>query len=154
MKPNTDKPKTAKAGRRRFRGLEVAQAALLLVLGVAVAMVLYFVIMDIMQATAVPDVQLNPYNSYITTAGVATIALKFGKPGVVTGVTIEGVDTMLIAVCRPGVSGEYSYPFMVYPGKEYNFLCTLQQGQNWKDQMFVHVGFNGRRVTLRWVASW
>jgi hypothetical protein len=38
MKPVSYKPKTG----RGFRGLEVGQAAILLVLGVAVAMALYF----------------------------------------------------------------------------------------------------------------
>jgi hypothetical protein len=154
MKPNTDKPKTAMAG-RGFRGLEVAQAALLLVLGVAVAMVLYFVMMDVIQAVPVPDVQLNPYYSHVYPSGNnARVVLKFGKPGVVTDMKVENSLGEHIASCTPAPIHGGSFPLTVSAGKEYMFICVLYDGAVWDTRMTVFVWFaEGRRVDIQWVVG-
>jgi hypothetical protein len=145
MKPNTNKPKTG----RRFRGLEVAQAALLLVLGVVVALALYFVMMDMISAAPVPDVQLDPYYSYVTPK-FAELVLKFGNPGVVKRITIhDGINDNWLAECTP--EWGYSFPFNVYPGREYNFICSKSDSVSWTPTLNVHVTFIDLRiVTLKW----
>ena len=140
---------------RRFRGLEVAQAALLLVLGVAVAMVLYFVMMDIMQATAVPDVQLNPYYSVVYPSGTtAHVVLKFGKPGVVYEMFILNSGGDEIAKCQPAPIHGGSFPLTVSAGKEYMFICVLYDGAVWDTRMTVVTWYaDGRRVNIPWVVG-
>ena len=152
MRPNTNKPKTAKAG-RRFRGLEVAQAALLLVLGVVTAMAMYFVMMNIMQAMPVPDVQLNPYYSYVNPNGNwGIVALKFGKTGVVTRVWVDSSTGALIAECTPGFWKGGTLPTTVNAGQEYNFYCELLSGAVWDKRMTVRVAFaDGRIANFPWV---
>ena len=141
---------------RRFRGLEVAQAALLLVLGVVVAMALYFVMMDVMQSAPVPDVQLNPYYSYVNPNGKwGNVVLKFGKPGVVTDVWIDDSTGLRIADCTPGDAKGGSYPITVNAGREYNFYCELKSGMVWDNQMTVGVRFsNGKVARLAWLVWW
>jgi len=149
MSPNTNRPKTE---RRRFRGLEVAQAALLLVLGVAVALTLYFIMMDMLQATPVPDVQLDTYHSYIA-GDQAVVALKFGRSMYVVGVWIEGttLDDFLTPNCDP-------QNIMVSAGYEYVFSCRLYSGKHWYPVMNVVIGNsahggNHAVIRLRWVVG-
>ena len=146
MKPVSYKPKTG----RRFRGLEVAQAALLLVLGVVVALALYFTMMNIMYATPAPDVQLNPYYSYvnpITNWGI--VVLKFGRTAVVNKVWISNSIGYDIADCmRYRESGP---PLTVDAGKEYSFACGFSTRPD--TYMTVHVEFaDGRIIHIPWVS--
>jgi hypothetical protein len=140
---------------RRFRGLEVAQAALLLVLGVVVAMALYFVMMDIVHATPVPDVQLNPYYTYVYPSWTrAVVVLKFGKPGVVVRMWIDNSRGIPIANCTPGPIHGGRLPLTVSAGREYNFLCDLYEGAVWDTQMLVNVRFaDGKVANIPWVVG-
>jgi hypothetical protein len=143
MKPNTDKPKTAKAG-RRFRGLEVAQAALLLVLGVVVALALYFVMMNMLASAPTPDVQLNPYHSYVYPAGdKVVVALRFGKPGLVLFVELlNNRGDIRLSTC--------SGALYVETGRDYFFECQIDP-RYLPPWLFVHVKFaDGRDFKLRW----
>ena len=154
MKPNTDKPKTAKA-RRRFRGLEVAQAALLLVLGVAVALAMYFVVNNMFASAPVPSVQLDTYRSGIY-GDTATVVLKFGRPGVVRYVVLFDGRTNgpidYITFCFSSESPDQG--LRVVPGQRVNFICKLASGKYWTNVMVVHVRFWDEDVTnIRWVPS-
>jgi hypothetical protein len=138
MRPNTNKSKTAKAG-RRFRGLEVAQAAILLVLGVVVALVMYFIATNMLWSTPVPRVQLDIYNSFFHgdgTNGYLLVRLKFARAGTVTNVrilsTLGGIGT--ITEC---FSGE----LRVNPGDGYTFRCSLPGSNYWEKEVVVYVRF-------------
>ena len=150
MSPNTNKPKT---GSRRFRGLEVAQAALLLVLGVVVAMVMYFVMTNMLASAPVPEVQLDPYNTVVVQTH-ASVSLYFGTSAVVAGVdVITSDDTTPIASCVPVLGS--SYPVRVVPGKKYVFDCSLlDAGKSWPRHAILRVWFagDGHRVAhLHWL---
>ena len=149
MRPVSYKPKTG----RRFRGLEVAQAAILLVLGVAAALTLYFIMMGMIQSTPVPDVQLDPYNSYTTRINVAQINLIFGKSLTVVRVWVDNSKNRHIAECNTDPStGLSSLPLTVVPGQVHTFTCVLDSGANWDDSMIVRVKFDdGHVASLRWV---
>ena len=155
MKPNTNKPKTAKAG-RRFRGLEVAQAALLLVFGVVVALALYFIMMNIVQTTPVPPVQLDPYQSsvFVDSNGNIRIVpvLRFGRVGKVTRVDIRSGDNYFVslATCFDANSAGYTLP--VVPGMFRKFECAASGGV--PRILAVYVVFaDGTDLVLRWVVS-
>jgi hypothetical protein len=142
---------------RRFRGLEVAQAALLLVLGVVVALVMYFLMMDIVQTTPVPVVQLDAYNSYIT-GSKAYVTLKFAKPGSLKDMhIIDSSDTRLSISCDYGSQNVWdaylnNQPIRVNPGKQYLFSCGLLPDKNWSDSLIVVVEFiDGSKFFARWV---
>ena len=153
MRPNTNKPKTAKAG-RRFRGLEVAQAALLLVLGVVVALAMYFTMMNMLASAPVPEVQLDPYSTAVYN-NFAGLALIFGKPATVNNVEVVDRNANLIATCTPGFG--LSYPLRVAPGQKYIFKCELVVSTvSWPRYAVVRVWFAGdqnNRVALNWVIS-
>jgi len=146
MKPVSYKPKTG----RRFRGLEVAQAAILLVLGVVVAMALYFLTMGMVASTPTPDVELDPYNSYIV-GSTANVTLKFGKPASVQDVKILGNDGNPITdSCT--FPGGATPPMPVSAGQEYIFTCTLLSGKTWQTNMIVNVTLaDGSIALVRWV---
>jgi hypothetical protein len=128
---------------RRFRGLEVAQAALLLVLGVVVAMALYFVMMEMMLMAPVPDVQLNPYYSYVYPSGDgAVVALRFGKPARLGDVSLLNSRFEWLTTCTG--------PLMVEPGRNYFYYCQVGVGvlTNW---IYVRVRiFGGKELFLPW----
>jgi len=154
MKPNTDKPKTAKAG-RRFRGLEVAQAALLLVFGVVVALAMYFIMMSIVQTTPVPPVQLDPYHSVIFVDSnnnvQIKVVLRFGRAGHLIAVDIRGDNYWApVATCFDASSA--GYKMSVAPGMSRAFWCTASGGV--PRILTVYVAFDdGTDVYLRWVPS-
>ena len=105
----------------RFRGLEVAQAALLLVLGVVVAMALYFVMIEIMQSAPVPEVQLNPYHSLVTPSGdKVVVALRFGKPAQLLFVHLTNSRGEYVSTCDG--------PLVVEAGKNYFYSCPASPG--------------------------
>ena len=139
------RPKTEK---RRLRGIEVAQAALLLVIGVVIALVLYYVVLGMVRSTPAPDVQLDAYNSYVTPKN-AIVVLKFGKPAVVKDMQIVNGTTTLTSTCSPEGG---SFPLTVFEGQEVTFRCDLATGKTWDTRMTVRVTFSdGRNVNLRWV---
>jgi hypothetical protein len=156
MKPNTNKPKTG----RRFRGLEVAQAALLLVLGVVVAMALYFLMVEIIQSTPVPIAQLDPYSSYFYTLNnenYAFVYLKFAK-----SVTVKLVDIIdgnnwnfLTPPCQWwNVDHWENFPLPAYAGKEYQFQCKLNPGKTWQPKMYVHLVLSdGTVYYIPWITG-
>ena len=148
MRPVSYKPKTG----RRFRGLEVAQAALLLVLGVAVAMALYFVMMDILQATPVPDVELDPYNSYINNR-FGLVTLKFGRTTTIHRMWIDDSYGYGIATCTPYPEGVF--PVTVYKGQSKSFVCVLNESKQW-DRTYMRVLLtvdNNQFVSVEWVVK-
>ena len=127
---------------RRFRGLEVAQAALLLVFGVVVALALYFVMMEIMQSVPVPEVQLNPYHSYVNPSGSsAVVALRFGKPARLGAVELFNSHGEWVGMC--------SGPLGVEAGRNYYYSCpAIGSLTSW---MYVRVRFvDGRDLYLPW----
>jgi hypothetical protein len=136
--------------RKKLRGLEVAQAALLLVLGVAVALVLYFIMMDMVQATPVPSVQLDPYNSYIS-GTLAHVSLKFGKPATVVGMWIDNsMRHETLGGCWPDFGR--SWPLRVNAGEQVEFWCGLADGKTWSSRMTIRILLDdGRNVNLQWV---
>ena len=143
MKPETTKPEK----RRKLKGMEAAQAALLLVLGIVIALVLYFVVMGIISSTPAPNVQVDAYNSYIAGEN-ATVALKFGKSGTVSSVVIYNSSNIKIATCT--VPNQLS----VTTGQEYTFTCTLSTGSTWSTSMIVKVTFaDGSVANVRWVTG-
>ena len=153
MKPNTNKSKTAKAG-RRFRGLEVAQAALLLVLGVVVAMAMYFVMMNMLMMAPVPDVQVDPYNSFIISKGYVDdiyIQLVFGRVGHVTLITINNDALQQIASCFH--SAATGYKLAVAPGARYSFQCGADVGGLTRNLIIKVVFDDNKIVYIRWVPS-
>ena len=141
MRPNTNKPKTAKAG-RRFRGVEVAQAALLLVLGVVVALVMYFLMVEIIQSTPVPIAQLDAYSSYTfmwSGQNLARVYLKFARSVTVTSVQIRDAnDVILASTCQWwNVDHFQDFPLLATAGKEYLIQCTQDPGKTWQSKMYV-----------------
>ena len=127
---------------RRFRGLEVAQAALLLVLGVVVALALYFVMMEIIQAAPVPDVQLNPYHSYVNpSGGSVVVVLRFGKPANLRDVSLFN--------SRYEVVGDCSGPLVVEAGRNYYYSCWAIPDRltPW---MYVRMRFVDKELYLPW----
>jgi hypothetical protein len=141
------KPKTNKTQRRKLRGLEVAQAALLLVIGVVVALVLFFVATGLVASTPAPNVQVDSFNS-ILAGDKAKVVLKFGKSGVVSSVTILGNDgEPITGECTPsGVA--------VNAGQQYIFDCQLLSGKTWQSNMIVKVVFADNSIAhVRWVTG-
>jgi len=145
MKPETTEPETTKPEKKKLKGMEVAQTALLLVLGVVIALVLYFVVMGMISSTPAPNVQVDSYNSYIA-GKTAMVVLKFGKSGTINNVVILGPSGSQIAACSPtGVT--------VNAGQEYTFTCTLSSG-TWQTNMIVKVTFaDGSVANVRWVTG-
>jgi hypothetical protein len=159
MKPNTNKPKTAKAG-RRFRGLEVAQAALLLVLGVVVALTMYFIMVEIIQSTPVPIAQLDAYSSYFFTLNnehYASVYLKFARSVTVQRLDIVDGDNgiILASLCQWwNVDHWQNFPLSAYAGKEYQFMCKLDPGRTWKPKMYVRLVLSDVTVYyLPWITG-
>jgi hypothetical protein len=154
MKPNSNKPKT---GWRRFRGLEVAQAALLLVLGVVVAMAMYFVAMGAIQSAPLPIVQLDPYASSTYNIGggdVAILFLKFAKTVEVAEVRILSSTNFspLTGLCliHDG-NGWVNLPMQAIAGRQYMFLCQRVAG-NWEPKMLVYVKLSdGESYVIPWI---
>jgi hypothetical protein len=151
MRPETTKSettKTAKPEKRKLKGMEAAQAALLLVLGIVIALVLYFVVIGMISSTPVPNVQVDSYNSYIA-GNTATVVLKFGKSASVSNVVILNSSGTKIAPCTLPSS-----PMSVTAGQEYTFTCTLNQGATWQTNMIVQVTFADNSVAnVRWVTG-
>jgi hypothetical protein len=149
MKPNTNKPKTG----RRFRGLEVAQAVLLLVLGVVVAMTLYFLTMNMVQTTPVPPVQLEPYQSFVFIDSRGNVffnpALRFGRAGKVIRVDIHDEYLNVLSVCY---NADWTGPLSVVPGMVRGFSCYA--GGKVPRIVTVTVLFDDwTEARLRWVVS-
>jgi len=140
--------------RRKLRGIEVAQAALLLVIGVVVGLVLYFITVGMASSTPAPNVQLDPYNIIIVRYGntiAAWIGLKFGKSGVITNVTILGEDGKLLFKCYPDYGDKY--PLKVKAGEEFNFGC-LSSLDYLHTNMVIQVTFaDGSVANVRWVTG-
>jgi hypothetical protein len=149
MRPEATKPetaKTAKPEKRKLKGMEAAQAALLLVLGIVIALVLYFVVLGMISSTPVPNVQVDSYNSYIA-GNTATVVLKFGKSASVSGAVILNSSGTKIATCTPS-------SLTVTAGQEYTFTCTLANGATWQTNMIVQVTFaDGSVANVRWVTG-
>jgi hypothetical protein len=144
MKPEATKPEK----RGKIKGMEAAQAALLLVLGIAIALVLYFVVVGMISSTPVPNVQVDSYNSYIA-GSTATVVLKFGKSASVSNVVILNASGTKIAPCTLPNS-----PMPVTEGQEYTFTCTLANGATWQTNMIVQVTFaDGSVANVRWVTG-
>ena len=146
MRPETEK--------RRLRGIEVAQAALLLVIGVVIALVLYYVVLGTVRSTPAPDVQLDAYHSSIQyKAHIAFAELKFGKPGVVTKVWLLDRNGNLITDrCYPALVQEKSFPLRVYEGDRYSIRCDLPSDKTVDTRMIIRVEFaDGRIVNVPWV---
>jgi hypothetical protein len=152
MRPETTKPETKPEKRGKIKGMEAAQAALLLVLSVAIALVLYFVVLGMVSSTPVPNVQVDSYNSYIA-GDNATLVLKFGKSASVQSVVILGQSgTPITQSCSfpPGASS----PMSVTAGQEYTFTCTLKTSASWQTNMIVQVTFaDGSVANVRWVTG-
>ena len=149
--PKTNKPET-KTERRRLRGIEVAQAALLLVIGVVIALVLYFITVGMVASTPAPNVQVDAYNSFLA-GDTAKVVLKFGKSVRVSNVVILGNDgSQITNDCEfpPGASK----PMAVNAGQEYIFTCKLATGKSWQTNMMVNVTLaDGSFVFARWVTG-
>ena len=143
MRSNTDKPKT---GRRRFRGLEVAQAAILLVLGVVVAAVMYLTVSSMMASAPVPLVQLDPYNT-ILFGDWASVQLKFAKSVVVDHVDIIDNIPRVIATCT-------ETNVVIRQGQEFIFHCNLNGATTWPTYMYVRLWLkDGSLIHVPWVNS-
>jgi len=137
--------------RRKLRGIEVAQAALLLVIGVVVGLVLYFITVGMASSTPDPHFQLDGHNSFIT-GNAAYLVLKFGKSRVVTKVDIIDNTGASLSICSP--AGGASYPLAVKAGQEYLFICPLNAGKSWPPSVNVRVYFADRiHVQTRWVTG-
>jgi hypothetical protein len=146
MRPEATKPETAKPEKRKLKGMEAAQAALLLVLGIVIALVLYFVVLGMISSTPVPNVQVDSYNSYIA-GNTATVVLKFGKSASVSNVVMLNSSNTKIATCTPS-------SLTVTAGQEYTFTCTLANGATWQTNMIVQVTFaDGSVANVRWVTG-
>jgi len=153
MKPETTKPE--KRG-KKLKGIEAAQAAILLVLGIVIGLVLYFVVLGMISSTPAPNVQVDAYNSYIA-GNTATVVLKFGKSGTVKQVQILGNNgNPITGSCQyyNATSNKYTNPPVnVNAGQEYIFSCTLNQG-TWQTNMIVKVTFADNSVAnVRWVTG-
>jgi hypothetical protein len=140
---------------RRFRGLEVAQAALLLVLGVVIALAMYYVAMNMFMSAPVPAVQLDTYRSFVG-GNTSSVFLKFGKSGVVKLVRIydgrANSPQYIIARCFESDSPDQG--LRVVPGQLVRFNCKLDSGKYWTDVMAVVVRFwDDDVVTIRWVPN-
>jgi len=144
--PQTNKPET-KTEKRRLRGIEAAQAALILVIGVVIALVLYFVAIGVVASTPAPNIEVDSFNS-ILTGDTAKVVLKFGKSGVVHNVTILGNDgNAITGECSPK-------DIPVNAGQEYVFDCTLLSGKTWQTNMIAKVVFADNSVAyVRWVTG-
>jgi hypothetical protein len=149
MRPETTKPE--KRG-RKLKGMEAAQAALLLVLGIVIALVLYFVVIGMISSTPVPNVQVDSYNSYIA-GNTATLVLKFGKSASVESVVILGQSgSPITSSCS--FPSNAKPPMSVTAGQEYTFTCTLNQNASWQTNMIVQVTFaDGSVANVRWVTG-
>jgi hypothetical protein len=148
MRPNTNKPKTAKAG-RRFRGLEVAQAALLLVLGVVVAMAMYFIVTGMMMTVPAYYVQLDPYSSYIYD-NKFHVVLKFGKSVTVYGMDIANSADMSVVGYNCG-SPTGSWPWRAQAGHIYHIECLLNPNVKVTHDLIIRMGLDDEGIYLRWV---
>jgi hypothetical protein len=153
MRPNTNKPKTG----RRFRGLEVAQAALLLVLGVVVALAMYFVMMNMLMMAPVPDVELDPYNSFVHVSpdklyAFANIQLVFGRVGYLLRVDIVRSDSPDTAVGSCFDANVVGYKLAVAPGVRHTFSCRLDAGTT-PNLMIKVIFYDGKIVYIRWVLT-
>jgi len=149
MKPEVTKPE--KKG-KKLKGMEAAQAAILLVLGIVIALVLYFVVLGMISSTPAPNVQVDAYNSYIA-GNTATVVLKFGKSGSVKSVVILGQSGSPITNPCNFPSGASS-PMPVTAGQEYTFTCTLSTDNTWQSNMIVQVTFaDGSVANVRWVTG-
>jgi len=155
MKPEATKPETTKPEKRgKLKGMEAAQAALMLVVGIVIVLVIYFVVVGMISSTPVPNVQVDSYNSYIV-GNTATVVLKFGKSASVSDVVILGESNnqiKQIASCK--FPSGASSPMSVTAGQEYTFTCTLNQDATWQTNMIVQVTFaDGSVANVRWVTG-
>ena len=143
------RPKTEK---RRLRGIEVAQAALLLVIGVVIALVLYYVVLGMVRSTPAPDVQLDPYSSFVDEKRIIMM-LKFGKTATVTKAWLLDRNGDLISDnCYPAPIHYVSFPLTVYEGQKYGIRCDLPPGKTWDTKMIMRLQFaDGRIVNVPWV---
>jgi hypothetical protein len=112
--------------------------------------VLYFIMMDMVQATPVPSIQLDPYNSYIF-GQYAHVSLKFGKSATVRAMWIEdAVRAQNIGACWPDFGR--SFPLRVNAGEQVEFWCGLPEGRSWSSRMVIRILLeDGRNVNLQWV---
>jgi len=153
MKPEATKPETTKPEKRgKLKGMEAAQAALMLVVGIVIVLVIYFVVVGMISSTPVPNVQVDSYNSYIA-GNTATVVLKFGKSASVKSVVILGQSGTQITQSCSFPSGASS-PMSVTAGQEYTFTCTLANDATWQTNMIVQVTFaDGSVANVRWVTG-
>jgi hypothetical protein len=152
--PQTNKTET-KTEKRRLRGIEAAQAALILVIGVVIALVLYFVAIGVVASTPAPNIEVDSFNS-ILTGNTGKVVLKFGKSGVVKDVKILGNDGNQITGSCQYYNGTalVNPPVNVNAGQEYIFQCTLDTGKTWQSNMIVQVTFaDGSIAYVRWVTG-
>jgi len=141
---------TNKTEKRRLRGLEVAQAALLLVIGVVVGLVLYFITVGMVAATPAPNIQVDSFNSFIAGSN-AYLTLKFGKSGTVDGIALGNSWGAWIGGCVP--ADGRSFPLSVVAGQEYGFKCTLAK-LTWSTKLLVRVDFaDGTTYWVSWVTG-
>ena len=124
--------------KRKLKGMEVAQTALLLVLAVAVALALYAITTGMVGSVSAPKIQVDAFNSKIL-GNTAILVLKFGEGGQVQAVEIYNTANTRIASCTPG-------NIAVRAGESREFTCTLAGGQNWAPRMIVVVRFAGGSV--------
>ena len=123
-------------------------------LGVVVAIALYFTMMDVIHETPVPEVQLDSYQSMIRGAGYQ-IALKFGRTGHVWGpVVYDMFENRLTNWCvylLPDGTWSDKFPVFVVPGSEVIFWCSITSYTS-VDSVIVRVFFtDGKVVNIRWI---
>jgi len=106
--------------KRKLKGMEVAQVALLLVLAVAVAVALYLIVSGMIAGTPVPKVQLDPYSSKVVGTR-AYVVLKFGE----NARTINSIQMLDATGASVGSCGRPTGPFRA--GHSYEVQCSLSQ---------------------------
>ena len=127
--------------------MEVAQAALLLVLGVVVAMAMYFIVTGMMMTVPAYYVQLDPYSSYIYD-NKFHVVLKFGKSVTVYGMDIANSADMSVVGynCVP-------LPFRAQAGHIYHIECALNSNVKVTHDLIIRMDLDDEKIYLRWVLS-
>lgn len=142
--------------KRKLRGMETAQAVLLLVIAVAIAIALWLVVSGMMASANAPQIQYDPSASYASGSNTY-IAVKVGTTvNSVTGnaATLNGEGLSTPVSCSIAwTSAGAGATFPVMPGQEIVFQCPITLGPGFYVLTFTYNQGQQAAIKFYWAGG-
>jgi hypothetical protein len=139
----------AKTTKRKLKGMETAQAVLLLVIAVAITLALWLIVSGMLGSANAPVMQYDTSASYTDSSGNAHIYVR-------VGVTVNSVINNQATLYGPYGSETCSLAtttFPVKPGQDLQFSCPGPLGPGTYTLQFAYNNGQQASVQFYWAGS-